>query len=93
MKVAHVRDKTFTVYIGRPSIFGNPYIIGKDGDRKTVIRKFKKYALRTDRVLNAIKKLPRHAILGCHCTPKACHGDVIIRIHKSFRAKKKHAKQ
>jgi hypothetical protein len=28
------------IYIGRPSALGNPFVIGKDGDRATVIRKY-----------------------------------------------------
>ena len=86
MKVAHVRDMTFTVYIGRPSVFGNPFIIGVHGNRKQCIRKFEKYAWRNQRVLDAIMQLKKNAILGCHCAPKACHGEVIIRIRKQLLA-------
>lgn len=32
------------VYIGRPSILGNPFVIGRDGDRAKVIAKFRTYA-------------------------------------------------
>jgi hypothetical protein len=35
--------ETFEVYIGRPSIFGNPFTIGKDGSREEVIIKYKTY--------------------------------------------------
>src|SRR5690606_4551822 len=28
-------------YIGRPSIFGNPFVIGRDGSRADVIRKYR----------------------------------------------------
>lgn len=28
------------VYIGRPSIWGNPFVIGKDGSRDDVIAKY-----------------------------------------------------
>ena len=31
------------VYIGRPSIFGNPFVIGPDGDRGEVIEKYRAY--------------------------------------------------
>ena len=31
------------VYIGRPSKWGNPFVIGKDGTREEVIAKFKNY--------------------------------------------------
>ena len=84
MKVTHVKQKIFTVYIGRPSVYGNPFIIGKDGTRAEVIQKFKKYARKNKRVRDAIMALPKNAILGCHCKPKACHGDVIKILHKKF---------
>jgi hypothetical protein len=86
MKVTHCRDKKFTVYIGRPSVYGNPFIIGQDGTRDDVMRKFKKYALKNERVLKAIAALPKHAILGCYCKPKACHGDVIVKLWKRLHA-------
>ena len=35
--------KKYDVYIGRPSIFGNPFIIGKDGNCDEVIKKYEKY--------------------------------------------------
>lgn len=92
MKIAHVRDKTFTVYIGRPSVLGNPFIIGVHGDRKQCIKKFERYAWKTQRILDAISKLKPKAILGCHCAPKSCHGKVIIRIKKQLtREAREHA--
>lgn len=31
------------VYVGRPSVLGNPFVLGKDGDRETVVRKYKSW--------------------------------------------------
>lgn len=28
-------------YIGRPSVLGNPFVIGRDGDRKTIMGKYR----------------------------------------------------
>jgi hypothetical protein len=28
------------VYVGRPSVLGNPFVIGRDGDRATVVDKY-----------------------------------------------------
>jgi len=89
--VEHVRDKTFTKYIGRPSIFGNPYTIGLDGTREVVITKFKKYfynKIETDEHFkNRVLELEGHT-LGCYCSPKACHGDVIIEWLENERSHK-----
>lgn len=84
MKVTHVKQKIFTVYIGRPSVYSNPFIIGRDGTRKQCIKKFRRYARKTKRVRDAIMALPKNAVLGCHCKPKACHGDVIVKLHRKL---------
>jgi hypothetical protein len=84
MKVTHVREMVFTVYIGRPSVFGNPFVVGVHGNREECIRKFERYAWKTPRVLDAIRRLKKKSILGCHCSPKACHGDTIVRIWKQL---------
>lgn len=69
------------VYIGRPSIFGNPFQIGQDGSRSEVIAKYREYfydRVRRDRQFaEAIEGL-RGNDLACHCAPLPCHGDVII---------------
>lgn len=75
VNIEHFSD--FTVYIGRPSKWGNPFIIGVHGNRKEVIEKYKIYLLSTKRLMDDIMLLDG-AILGCHCKPKACHGDIII---------------
>ena len=36
-------------YIGRPSIWGNPFVIGKDGTRGEVIEKYERWLLRQPR--------------------------------------------
>jgi hypothetical protein len=42
-KVVHCKKERFDIYIGRPSVFGNPFQIGKDGTREEVIEKFKQW--------------------------------------------------
>lgn len=72
---------SYEVYIGRGSIWGNPFVIGKDGSREEVIEKYRAYfnnkisndSLFFNETLNLKNK-----ILGCFCKPLACHGDVIV---------------
>lgn len=78
-KVVNVnKGVTHDIYIGRGSDWGNPYTIGFDGDRDEVIRK---YQYDFDRgFLKSSKEDTlslKGKILGCHCKPSACHGDVI----------------
>lgn len=81
MKVVNLKTNKYTVYIGRPSIFGNPYTISKDGNREEVINLYRHYLRTNLKVLKAIYNLPKDAILGCFCKPKACHGDVIVNFY------------
>ena len=71
--------KTFDVYIGRGTKWGNPYYIGKDGTRAQVIEKYKQHVLNSGELLLALPEL-YGKVLGCSCKPKACHGDVLIEL-------------
>jgi len=88
MKVVNLRKENYTHYIGRGSLFGNPYKIGKDGTRKEVINKYEKWIRKQPKILEAIYYLPESAILGCYCNPKACHGDIIVQIWKELHSEK-----
>lgn len=67
------------VYIGRPSKWGNPFVIGKDGTRDEVIAKYRTYLLRDAQLMAALPEL-RGKDLVCWCAPCACHGDVLLEL-------------
>lgn len=67
------------VYIGRPSKWGNPFIIGVHGNRKQVIEKYKAYILSKPQLLASLHEL-RGKTLVCYCKLKPCHGDVLINL-------------
>ena len=68
------------VYIGRPSIFGNPFVVGVDGTRKEVIEKYRHHlAINKDLRKKVIEEL-RGKDLVCWCSPKPCHGDILLEI-------------
>ena len=69
-----------SIYIGRGSPWGNPFIIGKDGNRDEVCDKFEKEVLPTLDVESL-----RGYNLVCFCKPKRCHGDSIL--NKLYGAK------
>ena len=64
------------VYIGRGSIWGNPFIVGRDGNRQEVIRKYYDWIVASHDLREQLEEL-RGQYLGCYCSPKACHGDVL----------------
>ena len=68
------------------SKWGNRFIIGKDGDRKTVIDKYRKW-LQTNTALLADLHELEGKVLGCWCVKqpidyvrknKQCHGEVLV---------------
>ena len=71
------------VYIGRPSKWGNPFVIGKDGDREDVIRKYREWLLSRPELIEQARKELRGRDLVCFCAPKACHGDILIEVANS----------
>ena len=67
------------VYIGRPSIWGNPFAIGKDGSRDEVIAQYEAWLRSRPGLTGRLHRL-RGKDLVCWCAPEPCHGDVLIRL-------------
>lgn len=67
------------VYIGRPSIWGNPFVIGKDGSRDDVIAKYETWLLGNGQLVDQLAALAGKDLV-CWCAPARCHGDVLVRL-------------
>lgn len=74
------------VYIGRPSIWGNPYsheqntlAVYKVNTRQEAVEKYEEYILNQPDLLAKIPEL-KDRILGCWCVPALCHGHVLIKL-------------
>jgi len=78
-KVAHCKKEKYDIYIGRPSKWGNPFTIGRDGTREQVIEKYRRWIMTQPELLAALPEL-KGRVLGCWCKPKACHGDVLAEL-------------
>jgi hypothetical protein len=78
-RVVHCKKEPYDVYIGRPSKWGNPFSIGPDGTRKEVIEKYRQFILEHPQLIEDIDELDGK-VLGCWCSPRKCHGDVIVEI-------------
>ena len=78
-RVVHCKREPFDVYIGRPSKWGNPFTIGKDGTREEVIKKYREWVMQQPELLKEIPKL-RGKRLGCWCHPLPCHGSVLASL-------------
>ena len=89
-KVVNKNKEPFDCYIGRGSLFGNPFIIGKDGSRDEVISKYESWIfdkINLDKNFKQeVLKLKNHT-LGCFCRPEnRCHGDIIQEYVDSYKA-------
>ncbi len=71
-------DCSNAVFVGRPSPFGNPYVIGVHGSRKQVIELYKKWVLAQPNLVKMVKEELRGKNLYCYCSPKPCHGDFLL---------------
>ena len=70
----YAKDKGIFVRIDRFSAFGNPFVLGSDGNRDEVCDKYAVYfGMKTS--LHEQAKDLKGKVLGCHCYPKRCHGD------------------
>jgi hypothetical protein len=76
------KSEEYDVFIGRPSKFGNPFVLGQGGTRSEVIAKFEEY-LRTHSDLDQLLNELDGKRIACFCsTEQKCHGEVYIKLFK-----------
>ena len=68
------------VYIGRGSPWGNPFVIGKDGDRDTVCDKYAAMVESDPAFKSRVIANLKGKDLVCFCKPQRCHGDYLIEV-------------
>lgn len=71
------------VYVGRPSKFGNPFVLGVHGSRDQVIEKYRGWLMGQPRLVEAAKRELRGKRLVCWCAPLRCHADVLAEVANS----------
>ncbi len=84
--VVNRRHDRFDIYIGRPSIWGNPF-----SHRPTTLARYHvatlaealaQYEVWLNQRPDLLARLPelRGKVLGCWCKPGPCHGDILARL-------------
>jgi len=75
------KKEPFDIYIGRPTKWGNPFIIGQNGTREEVVAKYREWITLGDgkHLLKDLHEL-KGKVLGCWCAPKLCHGNVLVEL-------------
>lgn len=79
--VVNIKDGPYDRYIGRGSLFGNPFRCPENGTRAEVVERYRQYfkkKLRWEKSFREAVEGLRGYRLGCYCKPLACHGDVIV---------------
>lgn len=73
----YATDKGLYVRCDRFSEWGNPFVMGADGDRDTVCQNYEEqYLPFKPSLLSKIETLKGKA-LGCHCFPERCHCETL----------------
>ena len=95
-KSAHNFKDYEQIYIGRGSIFGNPFRISENTSRKACIEKYKQYFRNRFKedikfktaVLSLVENHHDKALV-CFCKPLPCHGDFIKRVVEEITARRR----
>ncbi len=77
--VVNIKNTHYDIYIGRPGVLSNPYRLGKYS-REEAIALYKTHFydfLTWNSEFLAAALATKGKVLGCHCKPLACHGDII----------------
>lgn len=77
-RVVHCKKHPYEVYIGRPSKWGNPFVVGKHGKRGECITLYREWLFKPEqeKLRKDVVKL-KGKVLGCWCYPNPCHGDIL----------------
>lgn len=80
-RVVNMRTEPCTVYIGRPSKWGNPFKVYPIGGRtrEQAISQYREWIQGQPELLTALPELEGQK-LGCYCAPLPCHGDVLLEL-------------
>lgn len=83
----HKKTELARTYIGRGSVYGNPFIMQLEEERDTVCEAYQAYfdkrIVEDPGFLEAMHRLARTARrqgylkLECFCAPKRCHGETL----------------
>jgi hypothetical protein len=73
-----------TVYVGRPTAYGNPFYVPRHGDAAKCVSDYRKW-IKTNYDESQIEQL-RGRNLACWCPlDKPCHADVLLEVANAER--------
>lgn len=84
-RAVHCKRERHHVYVGRNpkgmgiAKWGNPFVVGRHGTREECVARYESWLLEDAELMAALSEL-RGKVLGCWCAPRACHGNVLVRL-------------
>ena len=68
------------VYVGRPSKWGNPFVVDRDGNREEVIARYADWldGMVHNNLLNLDELQGKDLV--CWCAPLPCHADILLEL-------------
>lgn len=71
-----------SVFVGRPSPYGNPFPLTQEKNRTLVIEKFRQWVMAPEQ--EGLRGRARRELEGknliCYCSPKKCHAQIWMEI-------------
>lgn len=85
--VVNVRYAAYDVLIDRTTKWGNPFTHVKGqtrakhvvSSRVEAIRQYEEWVKTQPHLMAALPEL-KGKVLGCHCAPFRCHGEILVRL-------------
>lgn len=68
------------VYVGRPTQFGNPWRVGRDGTREEVVQKYRDFLQSNETLQQLARDKLKGKDLVCWCAPEPCHAEVLAEV-------------
>lgn len=80
-RIVNMTTTPCEVPIDRSGPFGNPFPLRSESDRAAVLEKYRAYfhkRVESDPEFRRRVLALRGRVLGCWCSPKLCHGTIIV---------------
>lgn len=68
------------IYVGRPTMFGNPFYMYGERSRQQTVDLYRQYLVEHPALADTARQLLRGKDLVCWCAPKACHADILLEL-------------
>jgi len=68
------------VFVGRPSKWGNPFVVGINRNREAAVAEYAMYLRQSPSLTEEAKRELKGKDLVCFCHPLACHADILLEV-------------